>query len=79
MFVTVMYLSVFYCLCSVKEISTDMLEEQMLEEIDPDLNEDKDIIMEVIREKHWRDVAEDGEDKSKIHVMRWYFYTRDKE
>ena len=32
---------VFYCLCYVREISTDMLEEHVLEERDPDLNEDE--------------------------------------
>ena len=50
----------FYCLCCVKKISTDMLEEQLSKESDPD---------------HWRDVAEDGEDKIKIHYLRWYVYT----
>ena len=32
MFERGMYFSVFYCLCYVKEISTDMLEEQVSEE-----------------------------------------------
>ena len=36
----------FYCLCYAKEISTDMLEEQVSEERDPDLNEEEDILME---------------------------------
>ena len=31
MFVRVMYLYVFYCLCFVKDISMDILEEQVLE------------------------------------------------
>ena len=30
--------SMFYCLCYVKDISKDMLEEQVLEERDLDLN-----------------------------------------
>ena len=41
----VIYLSIFYCLFYVKDISTDILEEQLLEEIDPDLNEKEDIRM----------------------------------
>ena len=45
MFEIGMHLSVLYFLCYVKYISTDMLEEQFLENIDPDLNEDEDIIM----------------------------------
>ena len=30
------------------------------------------------REEHWRDVAEDGEDKSNIRALRWYVYIKDK-
>ena len=42
----------------------------MLEERDPDLKEEEDIIMEYIREEHWRNVAEDVKDKMKIHSVR---------
>ena len=35
--------------------------------------------MEVNRGEHWMDVAEDGEDKSKIHALGWDFYTREKQ
>ena len=42
----------------------------MAEEIYPDLNEDKDIRLDVIKEEHWRDVAEEGDDKKKIHDLR---------
>ena len=31
--------------------------------------------MEDRREDNWRDVAEDGEVKSKIYSLRWYVYT----
>ena len=31
------------------------------------------------RQDHWRDVAEDGQDKSKIHSLRWDVYKREKE
>ena len=47
-----MYLSVFYCLCYEMDISTDMSEEQVLVEIDPDLNEEEDIRMDNSREDH---------------------------
>ena len=47
-----MYLSVFYCLCYAKDISTDMSEDQVTEEIDPDLNEEEDIRLDAIREHH---------------------------
>ena len=73
------YFSVFYCLCYVKEISTDMLEKMVSEEIYPDLNEEEDIRMEDSREEHWRYFTEDGEDKNKINALRWDVYTRDKE
>ena len=39
MFERGMHFSVFYCLCCVKEISMDVLEEQVSEERDPELNE----------------------------------------
>ena len=55
----------------------DMLEEQVLEDRDPDLNEQQDIRMKDIREDHWRDVAEDFKDNSKINSLRWDFYTKE--
>ena len=58
-----MCLYIFYCLCYVKEISTDMLEEQVAEEIDHELNEEEDIILYAIREEHWKDVADEGDNK----------------
>ena len=42
----------------------------MSEERDPDLNEEEDIIMDEIRDEHWRDVAEEGDDNNKIHALR---------
>ena len=33
--------------------------------------------MEDSRDDHWRDISEGGEDKSKIHFLRWDLYTRD--
>ena len=47
----------FCCLCCVKEISTDMLEEQVSEEINPDLNEEEDIIMKDSREDNLKYTA----------------------
>ena len=76
MFESGMYNSMFYCLCYFKEISTDMLEEQVSEERDPDLNDEEDIIMEDRREEHWRDVAEYGDNKFYIHAL-WDVYTRE--
>ena len=35
--------------------------------------------MEVSREKHWRDVADDGEDQSKSHALGWDLYTIEKQ
>ena len=42
MFERGIYLSVFYCLCFVNKILSDMLEEPVLEEIYPDLDEEED-------------------------------------
>ena len=46
------YLSFLYSLYYVKEISMDMLEEQVSEERDPYLNEEDNTRMEDIREEH---------------------------
>ena len=70
-FVKGVYLSVFYFLCCVKDISTYMLEEQVSEDRDPDLNEEEDIRLNTIRKGHWRNVAEEGGDKKNIHDLRW--------
>ena len=43
-----------------------------------ELNEEEGIIIEESREEHWRDVAEDTKDTSKVNALRWDVYTRDK-
>ena len=58
MFGNGMYLYVFYCLCYEIYVSTDMSEDQVPEERDPDLNKEEDIRMNEIRDKHWRGVSE---------------------
>ena len=70
------YLSVFYCLCYVKDISTDVLEYQVSEERYLDLNEEEDIILDVIMEEHWRDVSDEGDNKNNIHALWWEFYVK---
>ena len=52
MFVKGMYLSVFYCLCYDTDLNTDYLEEQMVEERYPDLDEMDDVRFDEIREDH---------------------------
>ena len=37
---------------------------------DPDLNGEKDIRLDEIREEHWRGVDDEGNDKKKIHFLR---------
>ena len=71
-----MNLYVFYCLCYVKNVSTDLSEEHVLEERDLDLNEEEGIIMDDMREEHWRDVSEEGEDDKEIHTLRWDVYVK---
>ena len=65
------YLYVFYFLCCVKDIYIYVSEEQVLEERYTVLNEKEDIRMDDTREEHWRDVAEDGEDKNNIRALGW--------
>ena len=50
-----------------------------MEERDPDLNEMDDIRFNEIREDHWRDFAEENDDKKKIHALRWNVYVKEKE
>ena len=51
----------------------------MTEERDPDLNEMEDIRFDEIREDHWREIAEEKNDKKKIHSLRWNIYVEEKE
>ena len=71
MFVKVLYLFMFYFVCYVTDISIDMSEEHVAEEIDPELNEEEDIRLGAIMEEHWRNVSEEGDDKKKIHGLIW--------
>ena len=70
MLVKDIYLSVFYFLVYVADIYTYMSQYQVAEERDMDLNEEKDIILDGIREEHWMDVAEEGADKNNICTLR---------
>ena len=70
MFVKGIYLSVFYCLCCDTNLTTDYLEEQVAEERDPDLDEMDDIRFDEIQEDDWRDLAEESNNKKKIHALR---------
>ena len=79
MFGKYMYLYVFYSLCYAKDRSTDMSEEQVAEERDRDLNEEEDIRLDAIREEHWRNVSEEGDDNKNIHALRWEVYVKEKE
>ena len=61
--------SFFYCLYYEMDISTYISEDQVSEERNPDLNEVEDIRMDEIRDEHWRDVSEEGDDKKKVHTL----------
>ena len=50
----------------------------MAEERDPDLNEEENIRFDEIREEHWRDISEEGDDKKNIHALIWGVYVKDK-
>ena len=51
----------------------------MSEEIYPDLNEEEDISMYDTRDEHCGYLAEDGDNKKKIHALRWEVYVQDTE
>ena len=65
-----MYISVFHYLCYEMDISTDRSEDQLLEERDPDLNEQEDIRLDEIREERCMDVAQEGHDKKNFCALR---------
>ena len=69
MFERGVYLSLFHCLCYFKEMATNFSKEHVSEERYPDLTEEEDIIMNEIRENHWRDVSEECDNKKKIHAL----------
>ena len=57
MFVKGMHLSVFYYFCYDTNISTDIPEDQVVEERYTYLNEKEYIRFDDIREDYWRDIA----------------------
>ena len=61
------------------DISTYMLEDQVSEERYPEMNEEEDIRMNGIRNKHWRDVADEGDNKNNMHSLRWEIYVKEKD
>ena len=56
-----------------------MSDDQVSEERDPYQNEEDDNRLDAVREEHWRNVAEEGDDKKKIHDLRWDVYVKYKE
>ena len=62
---------VFNCCCFMKELTMDMLEEHLREEIDPDLGVDEDTRICDEKENYWKDMLGDNiEDKGKVHALR---------
>ena len=51
----------------------------MVEERDPDLDEMDDIRFDEIWEDHWRDLAEENDDKKKIRALIWNVYVKEKD
>ena len=51
----------------------------MSEERYPYLNEEEDTRMDEIRDEHWMDFSEEGENMKKIHALRWEVYVKEKE
>ena len=51
----------------------------MVEERDPELDDMEDVRFDKIWEDHWRDLAEESNDKKNIHALRWCVYVKEKE
>ena len=73
------YLSVFYCLYCVKQMSTNFSQDQMSEERYLDLNQEEGIRLDEIREEHWGGFAEGVGYKKKIRSLRWDVYVKEKQ
>ena len=71
-----MHFFVLNFFCYEIDISTDMSKDQVSEERDPELNEEEDIRMDEIRDKNWRGVAEEGDNKKKFHALMWEVYVK---
>ena len=56
----------------------DFFEEQVSEERDPDLHDEEDTRMDDTRYKNLRDVTDEGDDKKKIHALRWNVDVKEK-
>ena len=78
MFGKYVYLYIFYCLYYEMGIFTDMSEDQVLEDRDPDLNDEEDVRLDSIRKENWSDVAEEGDNKNNIHSLIWDVYIKEK-
>ena len=60
MFEEGIYSSIFYCLCSVKVIPMDILEEQVREKRDPNLDMKDCIRISDDKKEHWKYIFEDN-------------------
>ena len=75
-----MYLSIFYCLCFVDEVSIHIAEKQETEERYPDLKWEEDFRIYNDMEGHWKEVdKQDNYDRVKVNALRWEVYIKDKE
>ena len=73
------YLSIFYFLCFVEEISVDIAQKQVMEETDPDLNWEEYVMIFNDMEEHWKEVEqEDNEYRGKVFALRLEVQTKQK-
>ena len=67
-----MYLYIFYCLCSLNDKMTDMLEEKYREQRYPILDMDKDESLLNDIENKWKYMFQYNiKDKQNINALRW--------
>ena len=55
MFEKVFYLSIFYCLCFINDISENKVEEKLMEDIDSDLKREGYFRVYHDRDDHWKE------------------------
>ena len=75
-----MYLSIFYCLYFVEEISVNISEKPVMEETYPYLEWGEYWGISDDIEEHWKEVEEEeNSDRVKCYYMRWEVYMKEGE
>ena len=72
--------SIFYCLCFIEEISVNIADKIVMEQRDPNIEQEEDFSIYNDREEHWKEVEEKKNlERGKFHALLWQVYMKQKE